>query len=131
MNELYGVYSHDTNPALKPKKHEIIPKSMQYPGFVLLYLLGGYVICFNLIFVIVTILYAILNQTGSFKWELRFVTSVLVLYCLQRMITRLVNTLFTGYHAPDENDLGLNRPYSILMYFNFISSKSFDFINRI
>jgi hypothetical protein len=127
MGKLYQVFSDDINSAPKLEKHEIIPKSMQYPGFVLVYLLGGYVLWFHTIFFIVTILNVIRTQTGSSKWELRIFISVLILYFLQKTITRIINTLFTGYHPQDENDLRLNRPYSILMYINLISSKSFVF----
>jgi hypothetical protein len=130
MRKLYEEYNYRTESGIELNRHEIIPKSVQYPAFILRYLLGGFVICFNLILFIVIISNVIRTRGASFKWTLISVISMIFVYGLHRVINLAANKLFTGYNPRNQNDLRLNRPYSILWYFNLISSKSFFLFQR-
>jgi len=129
VKKLYEFYSDRTESGLQLEKHEIIPKSLQYPAFILRYLLGGFVICFHLILIIMIIPNVNRTRVISSKWKLISIASVIFIYGLHKIINQAANKLFTGYNPRNENDLRLNRPYSILLYFNLISSKSFFFLN--
>jgi hypothetical protein len=101
----YKMYSDLSTPPGKPVDDEIIPKSVQYPAFVLRYLLGGFVICFNLILFIVIISQAIRTRITSFKWTLISIISVIFVYGLHKIINLAINKLFTNYNSQGQNDV--------------------------
>lgn len=119
VTNLYDIYSARRTPSGKPDDHEIIPKSVQYPAYILRYLLGGFVICFNLILFIMIIVKIIGTRLTSYRWTLISIISAIIVYALHKIINGIINIFFTSYN------LQLNRPYSILLYFNLISSKLF------
>jgi uncharacterized integral membrane protein len=124
MRELYQDVSDKIRTAPKPDEHDIILKSIHYPAFILGYLIGGFVICFNLIFFIVAMFNLIRTQIGSFKWAVESTAPELLVFFLQKIVIGLVIIFFIGYYSQNVNDLRRNR-LSVLMLFNMISSKSF------
>jgi hypothetical protein len=132
MRELYIDTSKDIN-SKKPKKPEIIRRSTQYPSYLLLYLLGGFFICFHLILFIVTLFTVVQTHTGSFKQSIGYIAPALILYLLQKMIIQWLHMLFATYNWRDKDDLKINKFDSILLYVKFISSKLFfniDLFNK-
>jgi hypothetical protein len=101
----YKIYSYLPMPPGKPVDDEIIPKSVQYPAFILRYLLGGFVICFNLILFMLIMSQAIRTRITSFKWTLISIISVIFVYGLHKIINLAINKLFTNYNSQGQNDV--------------------------
>ncbi len=126
MIYIYRNMPKDIRSKRRPKQHDIITGSIRYPGYLLLYLLGGVFLCFHLILFLITILSGmrvIRSPAGSLKWTIELLIPALVLYFLQTMIHRWSNTFLTFYHRRDEGDVQFTTLHSILLYFNLIASE--------
>jgi len=134
MGELYTKYSDNPELGKKLKKREIIRKSTQYPSYLLLYLLGGFFICFHLILLFsVTIKNVIFTRIGSSKGAIGYIIPILVLYGLQKMIIQWLHKIFDYFDRREESSLNvkLNIFDSILLYLKLISGKTVVFLIEI
>jgi len=130
MGELYTKYSDNPELGKKLKKREIIRKSTQYPSYLLLYLLGGFFICFHLILLFsVTIKNVIFTRIGSSKGAIGYIIPILVLYGLQKMIIQWLHKIFDYFDRREESSLNvkLNIFDSILLYLKLISGRTIFF----
>jgi hypothetical protein len=129
IGDLYTRYLEEPELCKKLKKREIIRKSTQYPSYLLLYLLGGFFICFHLILLFsVMIKRVIFTRIESSKKEatVGYILPIIVLYLLQKIIIQLLHKIFDYFDRRDENDLNLkiNILDSILLYLKLISCKT-------
>jgi hypothetical protein len=129
MRDLYNKYSEDPDLGKQLTKREIVRKSTQYPSYLLLYLLGGFFICFHLILlfiVTITNVRVILTHVVSSKGTIGYIIPVLVLYLLQKMIIRWLHQIVDYFDKREENNLNLklNILDSILLYLKLISGKT-------
>jgi len=133
IGDLYKKYSDDPELGKKLKNREIIRKSTQYPSYLLLYLLGGFFICFHLILLFsVTIKNVVFTHIGSSEGAIEYIIPILVLYFLQKMIIQWLHKIFDYFDQRKENDLNwkLNIFDSILLYLKFISGKTVFILYR-
>ena len=106
MCKLYDKIKRDREFASELDSREIIQKSTQYPSYLLLYLLGGFVLCFHLIlFLCLTISHLILFLCliiSTFKFRdisfsegrIGYFTPIFLLFFLQKMIVRWLHHIF-------------------------------------
>jgi hypothetical protein len=130
MGDLYTKFSEDRKLGKKLKKRESIRKSTQYPSYLLLYLLGGFFICFHLILLFsVTIKNVIFTRIGSSKGAIGYIIPILVLYLLQKMIIRWIYKIFDYFDQRKESDSTWKLTIfdSILLYLKLISGKTVFF----
>lgn len=128
MNDMYDDLFNTVRSSSAPQAYEIVPKSAQYPANIFGYLFGSFVIFFNLILFILSMFVEIITRLTSFTWLFIFILPTIVAYFLHKRCAELINIFFTRQHSNDEDNLRVNRPYSILMYFNLISSKRILFL---
>ncbi len=134
IGDLYAKYSEEPELCNKLTKHEIIRKNSQYPSYLLLYLLGGFFICFHVILLfLITIknVFLFFTYTGAATGSIGYIIPILVLYLLQKMIIRCIHTIFDHFDQRGKNNLNLklNIFDSILLYLKLISCKTnFSFI---
>jgi hypothetical protein len=134
IDDLYTKYSAEPDLCKKLTKREIIRKNSQYPSYLLLYLLGGFFICFHMILLFsITIknVFLFFTFTGASTGSIGYIIPILVLYLLQKIIIRWIHKIFDHIDQRYENDsnLKLNIFDSILLYLKLIScKKKFSFI---
>jgi len=68
-------------------------KAIGYPGYLIRYTMGGFVITFHLLIFVAFILRLIWYYYYIFKWILEFILSILILYVLQLLIVQLISKL--------------------------------------
>jgi len=78
---------------------QVRSKAIQYPGYLLRYTIGGFVITFHLLIFIGVIPRFIFRYSYAFKWILEFLSPLLIFYALQWHMTRMVSGL-----------ININRP---------------------
>lgn len=139
MNQLYVQCSADHNSIKNLKRREIIRRSTQYPSYLLLYLFGGYFLCFHLILFVYEIgkqLFFIPTKALKLEAMIRYILPILVFYFLQKIGIHILYKIFYYF---DKRDYGENRSAqyvpniklnildSILLYLKLISCrKSID-----
>ncbi|CAF1260173.1 unnamed protein product [Rotaria sordida] len=97
VRTLYGTDFDNSEIVFLCEKREIIPRSVQYPAFILRYLLGGYIICFHSFLFTIVGGKAIVTHISSFKWILISIASIICVYGLHKIINFLINRLFNSY----------------------------------
>jgi hypothetical protein len=141
MGDLYDGHMADREQAKKLKKRDIVRKSTQYPSYLLLYLLGGFFICFHLILLLSIIIKEVIEfviHTGALPGTIGYILPILVLYGLQKIIIywayEIINcTDKRDFNRLNPNDMSsdfkLNILDSMILYLKLISCKtSFSFI---
>jgi Ca2+/H+ antiporter len=85
----------------KLKEPDLVYKGIKYPGFLFRHIGGGVTICFHIIFSIIIVSREIGTRIHSRKWSfgrlewvLIFIISPLVLYTLQKIMTREGRKIF-------------------------------------
>ena len=128
MDHSYIRYSDQPDLGKKLKKREIIRKSTQYPSYLLLYLLGGFFLCFHLILFFCLMMSKVkLNQIGMSQGRIGYVMPILMVYLLQKMVIQWLHYIFDRLDRREESNLNLklNILDSILLYLKLISCKIF------
>jgi hypothetical protein len=133
MGNLYREHIEESESLVKFEKRNIVRKSTQYPSYLLLYLLGGFFLCFHLVLLFLIAIkevYLFFTSIGSSQGSIGYIISILVLYGLQKAIIRWLHTIFDFFDQRDENDLNLqlNILDSILLYLKLISCKTNFFL---
>lgn len=139
MCKLYDKIKKDKGFASELDSREIIQKSTQYPSFLLLYLLGGFILCFHLIlFLCLTISTFKFREINFSEGRIGYFTPILLLYFLQKMIVRWLHYIFGRLNrrkakkfesnphsifSPRNVNFKLNAFDSILLCFKLISCK--------
>ena len=132
MDAWYNAASKDPELAKQFKKREIIRKSTQYPSYLLLYLLGGFFLCFHLILFFCLMISEIQrNGIGLSQGRLGYILPVLAVYFLQKIVIQWLHCAFDWLDQREESNLNLqlNILDSILLYLKLISCK-IDFFER-
>jgi hypothetical protein len=111
---------------------QVRSKSIQYPGYLLRYTIGGFVITFHLLIFIAVIPRFIFRYSYAFKWILESISPLLIFYALQWHMARQISS-FIGINSPT-NDKRIDRSQwknklknnlkNILRYFILVSSKT-------
>lgn len=126
MDKWYDEASKDPQLAKQYEKREIIRKSTQYPSYLLLYLLGGFFLCFHLIlFFCLMISQMQWKRIGLSQGRVGYILPILVVYFLQKMVIRWLHFLFDCLDKRKESNLNLqlNILDSVLLYLKLISCK--------
>jgi hypothetical protein len=138
MNKLYEDYSKNLELGKKLKNRDIIRKSTQYPSYLLLYLLGGFFLCFHLILFISMIIEKLIFirvKPSKQQSMIGYILPILVLYFLQKTIIGWLYKAFDCIHnryfcEKDSNQSNQQAPRikltildSILLYLKLISCK--------
>ena len=114
-------------------KREIIRKSTQYPSYLLLYLLGGFFLCFHLILFFCLMFGQIpWTRMGLSQGRISYLLPILAVYFLQKMVIRWLHFVFDCLDQREENDwnVQLNILDSVLLYLKLISCE-IDLLERI
>lgn len=116
-------------------------KAIQYPGYLIRYTLGGFVITFHLLIFIGFILRLGWRYLYTLGWILKYLLPIVILYILQSLVAELSALLVgTRYHLDPEilnmaessstPDTRVHRPQwrdylrDILQYFILVASKT-------
>lgn len=84
-------------------EEEVSSRAIQYPGYLIRYTIGGFVITFHLLILIAFIFRLILCHYSALAWILEFVLPILILYALQSLITRYISSRLIA------NNNGINQ----------------------
>jgi Ca2+/Na+ antiporter len=129
MKNLYR--EHIENPELvkKLKKHDTVQKSTQYPSYLLVYLLGGFFICFHSILLLIIGMKKVclyIFSMGAPEDMIGYIISIFVLYLLQIFIIEWLHTIFHCFDKKDEREINLKLTIrdAILLYVKLISCKT-------
>jgi hypothetical protein len=85
---------------------QVRSKSIQYPGYLLRYTIGGFFITFHLLIFIAVIPRLIVRYSYAFKWILEIISPLLIFYALQWHMARQISS-FIGINSPT-NDRSTN-----------------------
>jgi len=77
----------------KIDKEKTRSRAIQYPGYLIRYTIGGFLITFHLLIFITLIPRIIWRHSYGFKYVLEFILPILILYALQSLIARWSSTL--------------------------------------
>jgi hypothetical protein len=108
---------------------EVPSKSIQYPGYLLRYTIGGFVITFHLLIFVTVIPRLFFRYPYAFKWILEFISPLLIFYVLQWLIARdisgFMNIDTPGNAESTRIDRSQWKKYlkNILQYFILVASK--------
>jgi hypothetical protein len=78
---------------------QVRSKAIQYPGYLLRYTIGGFVITFHLLIFIAVILRLIFRYYYAFQWILEFILPLLIFYALQWHMARYISG-FININSP-------------------------------
>ena len=121
--QLYrGIYE-DVPSAAYLKPNAIAAKSVHYSGFLVGYMAWGFVICFNLIFFILSALSVITVRTRSIELILAVTVPVLVIYLLKITTTSSAGKFLFIQDMDEKLSLKNRKTYAIFIYFNFFAGK--------
>jgi hypothetical protein len=129
IGDLYTKFSEEPDLGKKLKKREVIRKSTQYPSYLLLYLLGGFFICFHLILlfsVAIKNVILIFTHIGTSTGTIGYIIPVLIVYGLQKIIIRILHKFVDHINKREESNLNwkLSTLDSIVLYLKLISGKT-------
>ena len=100
-------------------RHTFVPKknikieeapfqAILYPGYLIRYTIGGFVITFHILIFVAVIFRLIWNYFHAFKWVLDFILPMLILYALQSLITQGIGKLIANHNK--RNGPATTRP---------------------
>src|SRR5262249_38430487 len=113
----------DIPSAAELEPNSIVFISFQYPSYVIRYMVGGVIIGFHSVFLIMITLRLIWAQTYSINLVLWFIAPMVISYALKSSFTRWIGTFFTFRRHNDGFDV-LNVTVSgISVLFNIIAGK--------
>ncbi len=103
-------------------------KAIQYPGYLLRYTIGGFVITFHLLIFIAVIPRFLFRYYYAFKSILEFISPLLIFYALQWHLTRYISG-FIDVNNPTNGNNAIRSHWknilkNILLYFILVSSKT-------
>jgi hypothetical protein len=121
------------------KKEQTGFKAIQYPGYLIRYTMGGFVITFHILIFVSFIPRLIWIYSYAFKWILEFLLPILILYTLQLLVARwsaqLIDSGNTSVrHSQQRTNLKNNLKNNIkhiLQYFILVASKTYLLSNII
>jgi Ca2+/H+ antiporter len=120
-------------------------KAIQYPGYVIRYTLGGFVITFHLLIFVTFIPRLIWRHFYAFGWILEFLLPILISYALQSLTAKLSSRLVDTHNQTDPESVNIaerqttqntpvnrsqwkddlkNNLKNILQYFILVASKT-------
>lgn len=116
------------------KIREARSKAIQYPGYVIRYTVGGFVITFHILLFITLIPRQIYFHFYSLKWILGSILPIILLYIMQSAIAELTTKLIDSRHETDadvnnaqtkksDKDKIILGIKNILQYFILVASK--------
>lgn len=121
--DLYkGIYE-DVPSAANFTPNSIASKSVHYSGFLVGYMAWGFVICFHLIFLILSLIRIISLQLRYIEFVLAFTVPVLVVYLLKMVSTSSAGKFFFIQDMDEKLNLKNRKTYAIFVYFNFFAGK--------
>lgn len=121
--QLYkGIYE-DVPSAQNFKPNSIAAKSVHYSGFLVGYMAWGFIICFHLIFIILTAIRLISLQMRYIEIILAVCVPVLVLYLLKMVSTSSAGKFLFIQEVDEKLNLKNRKTYAIFVYFNFFAGK--------
>ncbi len=128
-------------------KNHARSKAIQYPGYVIRYTLGGFVITFHLLIFVAFIPRLIWRHFYAFGWILEFLVPILISYALQSLIAKLSSRLVDTRNQTDPDSVEIagwqpiqntlappsqwkdnikNNLKNILQYFILVASKTLE-----
>ncbi|UJR12020.1 hypothetical protein I4U23_016198 [Adineta vaga] len=113
--------------AKKVKEKQMRSRSTQYPGYLIRYTIGGFVITFHLIILITILLHMIWLFSHSFKWILELIVPILILYLLQSLMAKSSSRFIDLAHGRNNNLK--NKLANVIQYFILVASKTFLYEN--
>lgn len=106
------------------KKNKTIQNAIRYPALILRYLFGGILICFHLLLFFWIFFQTLFTQTYLLQRAILIsICSIICLYRSQKIITDIVRFLFTRFYSRNRDEVNIESPISILIYFDIISSE--------
>ena len=121
-----GIYEDIPSPA-NFRSSSIASKSVHYSGFLVGYMAWGFLICFHLIFFIMSALHFVSLQIRYIEVILAVTVPILVVYML-KMVTTSSAGKFLFIHDLDEKlNLTNRKTYAIFVYFNFFAGRNRSF----
>jgi hypothetical protein len=105
------------------KPNSIAAKSVHYSGFLVGYMAWGFVICFHLIFLLLSAIRIISVHMRYFELILAITVPVLVVYLLKIMGTSSAGTFLFVQDSEEKLNLKNRKVYAIFVYFNFFAGK--------
>ncbi len=117
-----GIYE-DVPSAANFKPNSIAAKSVHYSGFLVGYMAWGFVICFHLIFLLLSAIRIISVHMRYFELILAITVPVLVVYLLKIMGTSSAGTFLFVQDSEEKLNLKNRKVYAIFVYFNFFAGK--------
>jgi len=144
----------EKDPKLLLKEREIdekeaLSRAIQYPGYLIRYTVGGFVITFHLLIFVFFICRQSLRYYYAFKWISEVILPILILYALQSLIAKGISKLLTVARNQRNSEVSNTEETSptrdsstrcsqfgrdlknILQYFILVASKSFLLIDII
>ena len=117
-----GIYE-DVPSASNFNLSSIAAKSVHYSGFLVGYMAWGFIICFHLIFFMLSAIRIIAWQIRYFEILLAVTVPVLVVYLLKMVSTSSAGKFFFIQDKAAKLNLTNRKFYAIFLYFNFFAGK--------
>jgi hypothetical protein len=122
-SQLYrGIYE-DVPSAANFKPNAIAAKSVHYSGFLVGYMAWGFVICFNLTFIIFSAISVIVLRIHYIEIILAVTVPVLLIYLLKINVTSSFGKFLFIQDMDEKLNLANRKTYAIFVYFNFFAGK--------
>ncbi|CAF1333265.1 unnamed protein product [Adineta ricciae] len=102
------------------KENETISRATQYPGYLIRYTVGGFVITFHLVIFVAVLPRLFWFHSSSFKWILQLILPILILHALQKLMAKSSTRLIDVAHdkRSDYKKLFVN----IVQYFVLVAN---------
>jgi len=121
--QLYkGIYE-DVPSAANFSPNGIASRSVHYSGFLVGYMAWGFIICFHLIFFILSAIRVISLQIRYFELLLAITVPVLVVYLLKMVSMSSAGKFLFIQDMEEKLNLKNRKVYAIFIYFNFFAGK--------
>ena len=117
-----GIYE-DVPSASNFNLSSIASKSVHYSGFLVGYMAWGFIICFHLIFFILSAIRIVALQIRYFEILLAVTVPVLVVYLLKMVSTSSAGKFFFIQDRKAKLNLTNRKVYAIFVYFNFFAGE--------
>lgn len=121
--ELYKGICVDIPAAGFFKPDYIASNSVHYSGFLVGYMAWGFVICFHLIFFILSAIRFITVQIRYFELLLAIIVPVTVVYLLKMVSMSSAGKFLFIQDMEDKLNLKNRKVYAIFVYFNFFAGE--------
>ncbi|CAF0753896.1 unnamed protein product [Adineta ricciae] len=102
------------------KENETISRATQYPGYLIRYTVGGFVITFHLMIFVAVLPRLFWFHSSSFKWVLQLILPILILYALQKLMAKSSTRLIDA--AQDKRSDYKKLFVNILQYFVLVAN---------